>query len=328
MPKIERLPSGTYRVRICLGKDKSGKYRYKSFTSKDKQLLRRKAGMYEDTKDDAPMLCDAVETYISAKSAVLSPYSIRGYKNILQGIKTLSCVNVACDSTAPAFQKIINELADKDKSPKTIKNYAGLISAAVKFAGYPVPAFTLPHREKKESFIPDEKTMKKVLAAAKDTDLEIPIQLGMLGLRRGEVCAVVSDDIAKNILHVHAAAVEIGGKVSYKSPKTFESDRRIQIPDRLAKKIRSQGRATDLTPSMLSDHFFAFLRKNGFQHFRFHDLRHFFVSYCHNVLKLSDAQIQKLGGWRTDYVMKRHYLQSMQDDAAAKKVAVGLGKLF
>ena len=63
-------------------------------------------------------------------------------------------------------------------------------------------------------------------------------------------------------------------------------------------------------------------------HFRFHDLRHFFASYCHNVLKLSDAQIQKLGGWKTDHVMKKIYITSMEDQLAADAAADGIARIM
>lgn len=329
MPKIDKLPSGSYRIRISIGKSPEGKYKYKSFTAKDKATLRRMVVLYENShqEGDAPMLLDAIDDYIHAKTAVLSPYSIRGYRNIYRVLETLSCAAVACDGPASAFQTIINELVLDGKSPKTVRNYAALISSSVRFAGYPAPRVTLPQREKKELPLPDEKMMRKILAAAKGTSLDIPIRLGMLGLRRGEVCAVTADDLNRNMLHIRKAAVEIDGQISVKAPKTYDSDRWIQIPADLAARIRKAGRATDLPPSQISDRFFALLKKNGLPHYRFHDLRAFFVSYCHNVLHLSDAQVQKLGGWRTSYVMRRHYLQSMQDRNAARKVSAWAAKL-
>lgn len=329
--KIRRLPSGSYNVRIYLGKDESGRKKWKSITDPDKNRLKELARKYDPEEPDqktAPMLCDAIRTYIDAKTAVLSPYSVRGYENILIVLKRLPVASVACDSGALAMQNIINQLVADGKAPKTVKNYAGLISAAVKYAGYPAPDLTLPQRQKKEPFIPDRKLMEKIMKAAKDTELEVPIALGMMGLRRGEVCAVTADDISGNMLHVSRAAVQIGGKVTTKLPKTYESDRYVQVQAGIAKKILKAGRATDLSPSMLSDRFVAFLRNNGFPAFRFHDLRHFFASYCHNTLKMSDAQIQKLGGWKTDNIMKAVYIQSMDDKKAAAKAASGIGSLF
>jgi integrase len=58
------------------------------------------------------------------------------------------------------------------------------------------------------------------------------------------------------------------------------------------------------------------LRRAGIpedQRFRLHDCRHFFVSYCHDVLKLSDAEIIKLSGHETDSIMKRVYRHAVTD---------------
>lgn len=328
--KIRRLPSGNYNAQIYLG-TVDGKKKFKSVTGPDRAAVRKLVAEYEARdyeKETAPSLLDAVSAYIEAKTAVLSPYSIRGYKNIETVLKRLPVAAVACDSPVSEFQTIINTLVTKEKSPKTIRNYAGLIVSAVKYAGYTPPELTLPQKKKTEIFIPDENMMRKVLAAAKDTELEVPIVLGMLGLRRGEVCAVTAADLKGNQLHISKAAVQIDGEITTKSPKTYDSDRWIQIPKGIAARIRKTGRATELSPSVLSDRFWIFLRDNGFQHFRFHDLRHFFASYAHNVLKLSDAQIQHLGGWKTDSVMKRVYIQSMKNDEAAKNAAAGIGSLM
>lgn len=322
--KIRKLPSGNYNARIYLG-EVDGKKKWKSVTGPDRMTVRRKITEYQDYEEPAPMLCDAIEDYIDARGAVLSPYSVRGYRNILKALQKLPQARVACDAPALAFQNIINQAVMEGKSPKTVRNYSALITASVKAAGYQPPVITLPMRKRVDAYVPDETMMKKVIDAAKGTELEVPIALGMMGLRRGEVCAVTADDLKGNTLHISKAAVQIDGVVSVKAPKTFESDRYIQIPPGIARKIRKAGRATVLSPSMLSDRFGCFLRDNHFRHFRFHDLRHFFASYCHNVLKLSDAQIQMLGGWKTDHVMKRVYIQSMREDKAAKQAADAFG---
>lgn len=328
MAKIEKLPSGNYRIREVVGHTPDKKPIRKSFTASDKMTLRRLVADYEPGKEDAPMLLDAMDAFVASRVAVCSPYTVMGYRNILRGLKSLTEASVRSDAPSASFQSIINALVDAGKSPKTIRNYAGLISASVKYAGFRPPVLTLPSRTKKEMFIPDQKTMKCVLKAVEGSRLEVPVALGMMGLRRGEVCAAAAEDVKKGVLHISRAAVEIDGVVTEKAPKTFHSDRYVKLPPKIAKRIQKEGRATDLTPSQLSDQFAIMLRKNGLPHFRFHDLRHFFVSYCHNVLKLSDAQIQKLGGYRSDFVMKRYYLHSMEDNDAMTKAAEGIGSLL
>ena len=326
--KIRRLPSGSYNARIEISPGPDGKRRWKSITGPDRTTVRRMAEKYEDVKKAGGQitLAEALERYLAAKKAVLSPYTVKGYQIIIDKVKAANLGDMEAEMTAPDAQRIVSAFAGL--SQKTIRNRMGLISAAVKFAGYTMPPVTLPQRKKVEQHTPTEAEMKKVLIAAKGTELEIPIALGMMGLRRGEICALQVSDIVGNTVHIHAAAVDISGTVTVKAPKTYDSDRYVQIPAKIANKIRKQGYVTDLTPEQLSYHFITFLKKVDVQHFRFHDLRHFFASYCHNVLKLSDAQIQKLGGWKTDHVMKKVYIESMQDDKAAKDAAAGMASFL
>ena len=325
--KIKKLPSGNYNARVEIP-TADEKRRWKSITAPDRATVRKLASEYEQkAKHGAPTtLSEALTRYLSAKKAVLSPYTVKGYQNIIEKVNAANLGDIYADMSRPDAQKIVTAFAGLSK--KTIRNRMGLISAAVRFAGYNMPPVTYPQKKKVETHIPTEQEMQKVMEAAAGTELEIPIALGMMGLRRGEICALKLSDIDYTTVHIHAAAVDIGGKITVKAPKTYDSDRYVTIPDALADKIRKQGYVTNLTPEELSYHFINFLKKQDVQHFRFHDLRHFFASYCHNVLKLSDAQIQKLGGWKTGHVMKRVYIDSMRDDDAANSAAAGMASFL
>lgn len=326
--KIRRLPSGSYNARVEITPEGSKKRIWKSVTGPDRATVRQLVAEYEQkAKNGAPLtLGEALERYLSAKKAVLSSYTVKGYQIIVDAVKTANLGEICADMSRPDAQKIVTTFSEL--SQKTIKNRMGLISAAVRFAGYNMPPVTYPQKKKVETHIPTEAEMQAVMKAAADTELEIPIALGMMGLRRGEICALQLSDLDGNTLHVHASAVDIAGKVTVKAPKTYDSDRYVQIPEPIVRKIREQGYVTKLAPEQLSYHFISFLKKQDVQHFRFHDLRHFFASYCHNVLKLSDAQIQKLGGWKTDHVMKKIYIESMQDDKAAESAANGMASFL
>ena len=326
--KIRRLPSGNYNARIEITPNGSSERKWKSITAPDRASVRQLAAEYEKkAKNGRPTtLSEALERYLNAKKAVLSPYTVKGYQIIIDKVKDANLGDICADMGRPDAQKIVS--AFSDMSQKTIRNRMGLISAAVRFAGYNMPPVTYPQKKKVETHIPTETEMLKVMQAAAGTEMEIPIALGMMGLRRGEICALQLSDLNRNTLHIHASAVDIGGKVIVKPPKTFDSDRYVEIPAKLARKIRKQGYVTKLAPEQLSYHFINFLKKQDVEHFRFHDLRHFFASYCHNVLKLSDAQIQKLGGWKTDHMMKRVYIDSMRDEQAAKDAAAGMASFL
>lgn len=218
------------------------------------------------------------------------------------------------------MQALVNDLSTEMK-PKAVRNYVSLVSSAVKFQGETLPQVSLPRWELHSDFIPSEDAINLIMAEVKGTRLEIPVSLGALGLRRSEICALSPEDLDGNMLHIHAAAVyDVDCQIRTKATKTAGSNRYVKIPDALAKKIRAEG-MPDMTMHALSAAFRRVIRRLKLEPFRFHDLRHFFVSYCHNILRLSDAQIMKLGGYTTDSVMKRHYRQSMEDKKSADLVA-------
>lgn len=130
-----------------------------------------------------------------------------------------------------------------------------------------------------------------------------------------------------NTLHIHAALVYgSDNKTHEKGTKTASSDRFITIPDNLANQIREKG-FPEMSPGAVTCAFIKVAKRLGLS-VRFHDLRHFFASYCHNVLGLSFAQIMALGGWKTDAALKRHYLHAMREKEAADKVADAIGRTF
>lgn len=143
-----------------------------------------------------------------------------------------------------------------------------------------------------------------------------------MGLRRSEICALKIDDLEGDVLCVHRAAVynENGEVVNKDYPKTPGSFRYIRLPETLAKKIRDSGEITKMRPNNLTDAFRRFVRSNGFPDMRLHDCRHFMASYLHEH-GVSDAEIMRMGGWRTDHVMKNVYRHALANDEKAKEIA-------
>lgn len=333
MAKITRLPSGTYRTIVYIGKDENGKRKYKSLTHTDKKKLAIMAASYVDLHREThkrTAFKDSMQAFINEREAILSPSSIRGYKSMQKALKThyrAFCALSVHDMTSRDVQRVIDSLARKKKKPKTIRNYSAFISSVLSFAGAEPLPVVLPQKVKADIYIPDKETMGAVLKASEGKRLNIPIRLAIMGLRRGEICALAPEDLEGTVLHIHRAKVYTAeGEIVTKAPKTYESDRFIEIPKSLADAIREQGYITDYTPGALSEAWTKFLKENGFKHFRFHDCRHFFVSYCHD-LGMSDATILKLGGWASSHVMRSVYMHSMESKKAAQKVAAAFDKL-
>ena len=326
---IEKLKSGSYRVKQMVN---GVTYRVtvdKKPSEKEAHLLiaeaMAKKGTVISNKTPFKQACEA---YVESKSNILSPSSIRGYKSLIKQVSdTLGKVSVD-NVTKPMVQTEINTYS-KGHSSKTISNYYGFIVSVLKYYGNNISGVTLPQKEKKAPYIPTEEEVHAIFKELKDTKYEIPIFLCSMGLRRSEVCALQITDLAPdNTLTIDKAKVQNeNNEWVIKSTKTTDSTRTIIIPDYIAKKIRKQGYVYDGFPNLIYKHLTDVQNKLGIQHFSLHKMRHFFASYMHN-LGYSDKQIQEMGGWKTDGVMKTVYQHAMNMEEAKKKASDNFANLI
>ena len=313
MASVRKLPSGKYRARISY---KAGdKYKVKCFTADTKKEVLRAAALFVPA-NNITTIGGMIEDYINTKKAVLSPSTVKAYLSMARTLKTRYA---PFWSLTEVSQKDAQTLANQF-SPKTARNIIGLVSSAVKFAGGSFPAVTFPRWGLRSDFIPRESDISILLQEVKGTKMELPVLLGIMGLRRSEAVAVTPEDLDGNMLHIHEAVV-IAPDNSFvrKETKTRGSDRWILLPDNVADLLR-QG-AVELSVNSIGKRFSQIVKRLGLT-MRYHDLRHFFASYCHNVLKLSDAQVSRLGGWAPNSsALRRHYVHSMRDDEVNQLVS-------
>lgn len=138
MAKAKRLPSGSYRAQVFDYTDDTGKRHYKSFTADTKKEAEYMAAEFALDKKKAATgtsisFGSAVEKYIKDKEAVLSPATIRGYKTIITTLERefTDFQKLPIDQiTQSDIQQLINRDSMK-RTPKTIRNHHGLISAVL-----------------------------------------------------------------------------------------------------------------------------------------------------------------------------------------------------
>lgn len=317
-----KLPSGAYRSQVFVGYNDKGRRVYKSFTAETAKkadfLALQWQAKHPSVRVAGTALEAALEAYIKAKDRVLSPSTLRSYHAMERTLKKdyRPLMKRKIDMITQAdMQTFVNSMA-ASSSPKTVRNYYGLLGAVFKVNGIDLPDCTLPQKVKPDYNIPDEKTIKKLFDGCKGTNLEIPILLAAIGpMRRGEIVGVNINDLDGNVLHVHRCAV-VGAdnkQVIKEYPKTFESDRYIILPQEVVDKINEQGYIYNGTLHSITDSFPRLLRNLGIEHFRFHDLRHAFVSIAH-AAGLPDAYIQARGGWSTTYTMNNVYKHTLGED--------------
>lgn len=317
MPKAKKLPSGKWRVQAAITVD--GKLIRKSFTADSPKKAEQMALNWQNDQtcysSNNITLEQAFERYIDSKSSVLSPSTIRSYNHIKNN-NFKDIMSVKIDSlTREQIQRSIN-LESVTHSPKTIRNYHGLLTAVLKMFR---PSFTLytslPQKRPPNLFIPDDKEIKILLDAVKGTKIEIAVLLAAFGpLRRGEICALTNDDLKGNILSINKAMVyTVQKQWVVKQPKTTSSNRQIELPDFIVDKINeNNGIIYSGTPDSLTRRFERVINDLPIPHFRFHDLRHYNVSILH-ALGIPDKYIQLRGGWRTNHTLNAVYNHALQD---------------
>lgn len=257
----------------------------------------------------------ACKLYNDSKKNVLSASTHRDYLKLARNIKAWFLELKIEDITQDDINKLVNELA-LDKSPKTVRNYHGYISAVL---GVYRPSLNistkLPQKRRNRLYTPSESDVKKVLDASKGTAYELALKVLCYGLRRSELCAVSGDDIQGNILHIHATKVLNSEKkwIIQERTKTSESNRYIPISQDIADQIKQQGYVYNGHPNNISKYLCETEKKLGLPHFSAHSFRHFFASRL-SQMNVCDADILQLGGWSTDYVMKEHYRESLQNE--------------
>lgn len=323
MATAKKLPSGKYRCRIYSGKE-NGKKIYKSFTATTKREAEKLANAFlieceEKNKTIKRNQCsfyDGLTNYISIKNSVLSPATVREYESLQRNLKKLFpvfCGTRICDISNDDVQQLINTLSIK-RSPKTVQNYHGIISAVV---GREITLSTkMPQKNPSELYIPKDEDIKRLMKAVENTEMEIPILLGAFGMmRRGEICGLSMDDIdfENNTIHVRHSMVKGPDKKWHlKAPKNTSSNRYVHVPKFVIDKIEEKGYITSYKPGSLTDTLKEVLIKNNIPLFRFHDLRHYSASIRH-ALNIPDAYIMQEGGWKTDSVLKSVYRHAMKD---------------
>ena len=327
MAKAKKLPSGSWRVLLYVGTDKTGKRLYESITavteSEANMLAARRKyelerGISHDRTPEEMTVEEAIEKYIKDRDGLLSPGTIKVnhqyLRHHLDGIKYIKIKNL----TNTMVQREINAEA-KVLAPKTVLNIYSLFSAAVKSA-VPDKKFDviLPQRQKREMKIPTNKELLMIFHEVEGKPLEIPVLLAATcGMRRGEIGALDLNcdvDYEQCKIKITKAMTDTeSGEWVVKAPKTTSSTRTIDCPPWVIDKLRA---ARDigtpiLTANLISPYFSSLCQQLGLK-IRFHDLRHYYASLMLS-LGVPDKYAMQRMGHATPIMLKNVYQHLMSD---------------
>jgi len=290
MASAKKLPSGSWRVNLYIGKNADGKRQYKSFTADTKKEAEYLAAQYNQlhidiNRSELP-LRSAVESYIKSKENVLSPSTVRGYTVIKNNyLPELMSVKIR-DISPELIQQEFNRFA-KEHSPKTCRNAHGLISAVLKLhRPEMVLNTTLPQKKVRTIYVPDEKEILKIHSLLRGRVLEIPFLLAsQCGLRASEISALETKHIFKDHIRIDQARVpSLDGQV-LKGPKSTSGYRDIPITEKLhdilLANASEDGRIVQQSGPVISNAWSEFKTNKGLAaDFNFHALRHHYASKC------------------------------------------------
>lgn len=307
--KIEKLPSGSYRVRKT--------YKKKTYTAyfdhkpTQKEVAIAMADILQEDCIVNGTFDKYAREYIANRESVVSPATIRTYNTKLKQLSDeFKAINIH-DIDSAIVQKEISLFA-LDHEPKTCKTLYGFIASVLaQYRPNVRLKVKLPQNISKAVYEPKSDDIRRILDMAKGTNYSVPFQLGVLGLRRGEICAASIEDLTDNSLHIHRSMVYNKRWIIKDSPKTDASNRIIPLPESLANQIREQGYIYDNHPNALNKAIHRYQKALGIPEFKFHTLRSYFASYAHS-LGIPDADIMAIGGWETDNVMKKVYRKSLE----------------
>ena len=287
---------------------------YEPTKKQARQLIDEKIKTNTVSNDLRDTFATSADKYIKIKYNVLSPSTIRAYYSMLSNMSDTFKRRKTADITQEDVQKEINDYT-VGHSPKSTANLHGFISAILGiYRPNLILHTTLPQKVKYEAVTPSEDTIKRLLSEIKGSDFEIAFRLGVYGLRRGEICALTSDDLEGNLLSINKSKVrdEHGQWVIKPMPKTTGSQRTIYIDDDLADLLRAAGDAYPKNPNKLNQKLTSILTALGVPVFRFHDLRAYYASMAH-ALGIPDAYIMANGGWTSTNILNRVYKRTFAE---------------
>lgn len=312
--KPKKTKSGKWHVTAYIGKV-NGKNYYKSFTADTSRECSLAAAEYirnwkSNVHHEVNLTVGrAVEMYIESKDGVLSPSTIRNYLRILENDLAPIRDTQLKHLNDYILQGFISRLS---KSPKTVRNIWGLLSAALRMHSDRLYHVTLPAPVEPKRVVATDEEVKLLLQEA-SPKLKKAIILGANSLRRGEIAALKYEDIDDTGINVHADIVQdrYGAWVYKDSAKTTGSTRHVYMPREMIDALGTgKGYIVDYkTPDVISRLMERLSTRLG-MNVTLHSLRRYYASICH-ALGIPDRYIMEQGGWKSEGVMRKSYQHTL-----------------
>ena len=315
IPKARKLPSGNWFIQLRLnGKSIPITAETEAECKHIAELEKAKHNAGLNAVKKLPKnvtLREAMERYIAASKATLSPSTIDRYLNYKDG-RFKNYLDMPVGDIV--WQKMIDDEL-KDAGEKTVKNAWALVRPSLKHIGYPVPEVRLASVPVKEIAFLQPEEIKPFCEAVKGRSYEIVMLLGLHGLRLSEAKALTWKDIdlKKKVIHVRGAYVKgADGWVDKPTNKNKTSTRYVpimipQLETALKAVEVKEGKVVTLHGSTILRDVKRACERAGVTVVSYHGLRHSMASLCF-FLHIPTEQIMQWGGWSNDTTLRRIYI--------------------
>ena len=321
VPKPKQVSSGRWYINLRIG----GQSISITEDTEAKCVAKARAvktGMVKvDTKSKVT-LRQAIDNYISRREGVLSPSTVRSYRDVQK-----NRFQTAMDKPVTFFsQKRWQELISQESklcSPKSVKNAWAVVNAAIKEETGESYTVRLPQVvPTKETKFLEPSEISAFCSALRGEKVEIAALLALHSLRRSELLAITWEDIdfERRCIHVRGAIVynESGELVEKKTNKNKSSRRDVPIMmDRLYELLleneQPSGPLVTMAPTSIRSAINRVCRSAGLPEVGIHGLRHSFASLAAHI-GMREKTTMEIGGWSNDMTMKKIYTHALRTD--------------
>lgn len=324
-PKAVRLPSGSWRCRLRVaGEDISIVGATQAEVERKAAAIKLGIVQAEKKEKASPItLRKAIDQYIDAKQAALSPSTIRGYRTHQRG-RFQSIMDLPLDKlTDASVQKAINAEISHCSS-KTVRSAWSLCASVLKFTTGSTFNVFLPKAVSQEHDFLRPAQIELFLSAIKDTPVEIAALLGLHSLRRSEILGLRWEhvDLKKKMIYVRGATVFNENNELVNKPENKNKTSRRSVPimtPRLAEALQAVPKdqrkefIVTVNPNTLWSQINRICRQNDLPEIGVHGLRHSFCSLAYH-LNIPEKIAMQIGGWSDFQTMRKIYTHIAEDD--------------
>ena len=346
---VKTLANGDCQIAVMVGRKPDGKRNIKYFTGKNPTEARRKMKAYMDALNSGMdmesnyTLEEWSEVFMRLHSPNIKPVTIEHYRHTLKLINKHLGSRKIRDLKPMDIELLLLRLRDEGRSDSALSHVRGLLyqiferavgnDLVTKNIVQYAPKLRKIDHEEKECFTDEEVRLLMDKLPVSKIGLGIRILLGC-GLRTQELLALTPKHIEEDasVIHIRQAVSMVKGTVSISTPKSFDSNRDVPVPENIRDCVLALRDTNDkyifqspvaeqpINPSTFRKYYKEMLESiPGVRYLSPHACRHTYVSTLH-ALGVDAATLQSLVGHATT-LMTHHYLHvhpSVQQDAVAK----------